>query len=62
MTLERKEKLEVISNLNTIKQLRKLTKEERVIEKHLKANVSILPMCEKFWQIGIDRRNEAMAN
>jgi len=58
---EKREKEDVVYNLNLIKQLRKLTKEETVIERHLKGNVSILPMCEKFWQIGIDERKKKSA-
>ena len=45
---EKNNKEEVLSNLNLIKQLRKLTKTEKIIERHLKGNVSIITMCEKF--------------
>ena len=58
---EKNEKQEVLSNLNLIKQLRKLTKDEKIIERHLVKNVGILAMCDRFWQLGIDKRNAAMA-
>ena len=48
---EKNEKQEVIYNLNLIKQLRKLTKDEKIIERHLVKNVGILAMCDRFWNL-----------
>ena len=58
---EKIEKSDVMYHLNLSMQLRKLNKEENVILKHLKANVSVLAMCKRYWGLCTDQSKMAQA-
>ena len=58
---EKREKQEVLYNINLSKQLRKLNKEEKIIERHLRGNIGILSMCARYWDNCRKDRESQMA-